>query len=113
MKAWMSVYLLLLPLSLYSHFSLQTTLTFNKFQEAQSAGKFDAVKILHPLKLRYFTPSELLRIFSFELPLEYEHNPTFVWPENISKKTKYKLIGNSVNVKVVQKLIEYLFDDAE
>jgi tRNA (cytosine38-C5)-methyltransferase len=71
------------------------------------------VKILHPLRLRYFSPSELLRIFSFE-PLTSgarSSHSSFIWPLTVTTKTKYKLIGNSVNVKVVEELIRYLYED--
>jgi tRNA (cytosine38-C5)-methyltransferase len=37
----------------------------------------------------------------------------FLWPEGVSMKTKYRLIGNSVNVKVVTALINFLFDEGE
>lgn len=33
----------------------------------------------------------------------------FVWPKGISAKSKYRLIGNSVNVLVVSHLIDFLF----
>ncbi|KAJ3868176.1 S-adenosyl-L-methionine-dependent methyltransferase [Lentinula novae-zelandiae] len=71
-----------------------------------NASQQDAVSILHPLRLRYFTPSELLRIFHFNLP-----SSPFFWPESISTKTKYRLIGNSVNVHVVTELINFLYED--
>ncbi|KAF8159427.1 S-adenosyl-L-methionine-dependent methyltransferase [Crassisporium funariophilum] len=90
---------------------LDTTTTFDNFLKAQSDGNVDAVKILHPLGLRYFSPSELLRIFAFDVPQASSPNSTFIWPPTLSTKSKYKLIGNSVNVKVVQALIEYLFCD--
>jgi tRNA (cytosine38-C5)-methyltransferase len=63
--------------------------------------------LLAPLKLRYFTPSELLRLFAF-IPLR-AGDGGWVWPEDVSRKSRYKLIGNSVNVRVVKELIEYLF----
>jgi tRNA (cytosine38-C5)-methyltransferase len=86
--------------------------TFDKFLKAQSEGDSNSVEILRPLVLRYFSPSELLRIFAFNPPgLLSKDSKTFVWPEGISKKSKYRLIGNSVNVKVVQELIEYLFSE--
>jgi tRNA (cytosine38-C5)-methyltransferase len=83
--------------------------TFNEFLKARSDGNPNSVEILRPLVLRYFSPSELLRIFAFNPPGLLSQDLTFVWPEGISKKSKYRLIGNSVNVKVVQELIEYLF----
>ncbi|SJL05409.1 related to tRNA (cytosine(38)-C(5))-methyltransferase [Armillaria ostoyae] len=61
-----------------------TTKTFDEFLPTADLA------ILRPLRLRYFTPNELLRIFDFD-PL------LFQWPDNVSRKTKYRLIGNSVN----------------
>lgn len=84
----------------------QTTRTFDQFFEAQAQGQADAVRILDPLRLRYFTPTELLRLFHFE-PKE----GVFLWPEIISLKSQYKLIGNSVNVRVVTELVNYLFQE--
>jgi tRNA (cytosine38-C5)-methyltransferase len=31
-----------------------------------------------------------------------------VWPEGLSNKVKYRLLGNSVNVAVVAELLRYL-----
>ena len=71
------------------------------------------MRILDSLRLRYFTPTELLRIFCF-LPTntaaEGGRHPEFHWPEDLSTKAKYRLIGNSVNVRVVANLIDYLFE---
>ncbi|KAG1725577.1 S-adenosyl-L-methionine-dependent methyltransferase [Suillus paluster] len=89
---------------------LDTTEVFDNFLEARSRGDKEAVRILDQLQLRYFTPSELLKIFRFEEP---ESNQQFIWPPDISLKSKYRLIGNSVNVEVVRHLIDYLFDGEE
>jgi site-specific DNA-cytosine methylase len=51
--------------------------------------------------MRYFTPRELLNIFGF--PSDYS------FPEQISLKKRYELIGNSVNVTVVRHLLNRLF----
>ncbi|KAG5646914.1 hypothetical protein DXG03_001990 [Asterophora parasitica] len=88
--------------------SLDTTETFNKFLQARSENDEDAIQILRPLGLRYFSPAELLRIFHFTPP---QSDSIFAWPAGISTKTKYRLIGNSVNVKVVKELIRYLFQE--
>ncbi|KAJ7795712.1 S-adenosyl-L-methionine-dependent methyltransferase [Mycena olivaceomarginata] len=92
---------------------LQTTTVFDVFLQKQlsptSADALDAVRTLNILRLRYFSPEELLRLFAFA-PL-HDSSPAFVWPDSISRKTKYRLIGNSVNVKVVQELIGYLFEE--
>ncbi|KAK0456781.1 DNA methyltransferase ZMET4 [Armillaria borealis] len=76
---------------------LDTTKTFDEFLPTADLA------ILRPLRLRYFTPNELLRIFDFD-PL------LFQWPDNVSRKTKYRLIGNSVNVRVVAALLDHLFE---
>ncbi|KAJ7836338.1 S-adenosyl-L-methionine-dependent methyltransferase [Mycena olivaceomarginata] len=90
-----------------------TTTVFDVFLQRQlsptSADALDAVRTLDILRLRYFSPEELLRLFAFA-PL-HDSSPAFVWPDSISRKTKYRLIGNSVNVKVVQELIGYLFEE--
>ncbi|KAI8983204.1 S-adenosyl-L-methionine-dependent methyltransferase [Trametes punicea] len=90
---------------------LDTTSTFDAFLDAQRRGDENAVRLLHPLRLRYFSPTELLRLFAFLPPASDDRQEcTFIWPEDISTKTKYKLIGNSVNVRVVTELINYLFE---
>jgi hypothetical protein len=63
------------------------------------------MEILRPLRLRYFSPGELLRLFCFE---GVGSDSGFRWPDGLSMKTKYRLIGNSVNVLVVTALIECL-----
>ncbi|KAG2069855.1 S-adenosyl-L-methionine-dependent methyltransferase [Suillus decipiens] len=89
---------------------LDTSEVFDRFLEAQSRGDEDAVRVLDQLHLRYFTPSELLKIFRIEDP---ECSQRFLWPPTISLKSQYRLIGNSVNVEVVRHLIDYLFDGDE
>ncbi|OCH88975.1 S-adenosyl-L-methionine-dependent methyltransferase [Obba rivulosa] len=88
---------------------LDTTIIFDRFLTAQSRGETSAVRMLDQLELRYFSPSELLRIFGFE-PTG-RRSITFHWPDDISVKTQYRLIGNSVNVRVVTELINYLLTD--
>ncbi|KAJ8715945.1 hypothetical protein PYW08_013230 [Mythimna loreyi] len=60
------------------------------------------VESLKELKLRYFTPKEVLMLMSF--PKSYS------LPTNISMKQCYRLIGNSVNVKVISELLKLLFE---
>ena len=61
---------------------------------------------LNPIDLlgyiRYFTPNEILKFLCFD--------DNFIFPNNLSEKAKYKLLGNSVNVKVVNILMNYLFN---
>ncbi|XP_060048216.1 tRNA (cytosine(38)-C(5))-methyltransferase isoform X2 [Erinaceus europaeus] len=52
------------------------------------------------LKLRYFTPKEIANLLGFP--------PEFGFPEKIGVKQRYRLLGNSLNVHVVAKLIKIL-----
>ncbi|XP_037693582.1 tRNA (cytosine(38)-C(5))-methyltransferase isoform X2 [Choloepus didactylus] len=52
------------------------------------------------LKLRYFTPREIANLLGFP--------PQFGFPEKITVKQQYRLLGNSLNVRVVAKLIQIL-----
>jgi tRNA (cytosine38-C5)-methyltransferase len=90
---------------IYFIISAQTTATFDKFLLAQANGDVQAVEILRPLRLRYFSPEELLRLLCFE---DAGSDSTFRWSEGVSTKTKYRLLGNSVNVLVVSALIRYM-----
>lgn len=54
------------------------------------------------LKLRYFTPKEIANLLGF--PSE------FGFPEKITVKQRYRLLGNSLNVHVVAKLIKILYE---
>lgn len=61
---------------------------------------------LNPISLlgfiRFFTPNEILKFLSF--------SENFSFPDNLSEKTKYRLLGNSINVKVVNILMNYLLN---
>jgi tRNA (cytosine38-C5)-methyltransferase len=52
--------------------------------------------------IRYFTPKEILKFLCFD--------DNFIFPKNLSEKAQYKLLGNSINVKVVNILMNYLFN---
>lgn len=69
------------------------------------------MRILDPLRLRYFSPEELLRLFGFNPRIDSLEPAYFKWPDTkvVRLRSQYRLIGNSVNVTVVQALIEYLF----
>lgn len=58
---------------------------------------------LKSLNLRYFTPTEIAKLMSFP--------DKFVFPSDTSNKQRYRLLGNSINVAVVGKLIEILYND--
>lgn len=53
--------------------------------------------------LRYFTPREIANMHSF--PEEFE------FPEHISLKQRYALLGNSLSIAVVAPLLQYLFTE--
>lgn len=53
--------------------------------------------------IRKFSPEELLNIFGFP--------STFSFPDSISLENRYKLVGNSVNVSIVERLLECLLWD--
>ncbi|NXX45049.1 TRDMT methyltransferase, partial [Tricholaema leucomelas] len=55
---------------------------------------------LSTLKLRYFTPREIANLHGF--PLE------FGFPDQVTAKQRYRLLGNSLNVHLVAKLISIL-----
>lgn len=75
----------------------ETFLQASKY-ERQS---LEVSEILAKLKLRYFTPREVCRLMCF--PEE------FIFPEHMTRKQKYRLLGNSINVHVVSKLIFLLY----
>lgn len=58
------------------------------------------LELVRSLRLRFFTPKEICRLMCFP--------DTFSFPENISRKQQYMLLGNSVNVRVVSALIKVL-----
>jgi tRNA (cytosine38-C5)-methyltransferase len=84
---------------------LKTGDQFLKFEQT------DDLDVLRELRLRYFTPTELTRIFYLR-PCgpggKDVSNTDFLWPPTLSDKAKYRLIGNSVNVAVVAALIRHL-----
>ncbi|XP_046823658.1 tRNA (cytosine(38)-C(5))-methyltransferase [Vespa crabro] len=57
----------------------------------------DQLQLFLSLKLRYFTPKEVSRLMCFP--------EDFTFPNSTTIKQKYRLLGNSINVDVVSKLI--------
>ncbi|XP_053323685.1 tRNA (cytosine(38)-C(5))-methyltransferase [Spea bombifrons] len=55
---------------------------------------------LSTLKMRYFTPKEIANLHGFP--------PQFGFPDKTTTKQQYRLLGNSLNVQVVAKLITVL-----
>jgi tRNA (cytosine38-C5)-methyltransferase len=67
---------------------------------------FKDVQTLMKLKLRFLTPTEIARLHA--LPIDLGQ---FKFPEKLSIKQRYKLLGNSLNVHVVYNLfMHHLFN---
>ncbi|NXT41277.1 TRDMT methyltransferase, partial [Pelecanoides urinatrix] len=70
------------------------------FKHIEELPEEEKLMKLSTLKLRYFTPREIANLHGF--PLE------FGFPDKITIKQCYRLLGNSLNVHVVAKLISIL-----
>lgn len=57
---------------------------------------------LQHLALRFFTPNEVARLMNFP--------PELSFPEDVTDKQRYRLLGNSINVAVVAEVMKLLFD---
>ncbi|XP_043645771.1 tRNA (cytosine(38)-C(5))-methyltransferase [Drosophila teissieri] len=105
----------------YTHYTEGTGSAYTPLSEEESHRIFELVKeidtnnqdgvkseeilqqrlgLLHQVKLRYFTPREVARLMSF--PEDFE------FPAETTNRQKYRLLGNSINVKVVGELIKLL-----
>lgn len=69
----------------------------------ESLSSDEKLEKLKSLKLRYFTPAEIAKLMSFP--------DKFTFPLETTNKQRYRLLGNSINVAVVGKLIEILYND--
>eukprot|EP00908_Phaeocystis_cordata_P000192 Transcript_10199.p3 GENE.Transcript_10199~~Transcript_10199.p3 ORF type:complete len:114 (+),score=46.14 Transcript_10199:679-1020(+) len=56
---------------------------------------------LLPLRPRFFSPREIANLHGFP--------PEFAFPESVSRKKRYELLGNSLSVQVVGRLLGFLF----
>nr|XP_022916822.1 tRNA (cytosine-5-)-methyltransferase [Onthophagus taurus] len=69
------------------------------YKESKNYDDFNSkLECLMKLNLRYFTPREVLRLMCFP--------ENFNFPDEITDKQCFNLIGNSVNIKVVSELIK-------
>ena len=77
---------------------------FQDFAALQKTGEEGlAVERLQSVKLRYFTPREVASLMSFP--------PSFSFPPSLSRAQRYKVMGNSLNVAVVSRLLRYLLHE--
>lgn len=72
-------------------------------QNDESLSEKDEIQTLKELGLRYFTPREVANLHSFP--------EDFHFPQHITLKQKYALLGNSLSVAVVAPLLRYLFTE--
>uniref|UniRef100_A0A3Q3W0A6 tRNA (cytosine(38)-C(5))-methyltransferase n=1 Tax=Mola mola TaxID=94237 RepID=A0A3Q3W0A6_MOLML len=70
------------------------------FRGLDQCSEEEKVQRLMTLKLRYFTPREVANLMGFP--------QSFSFPEHISAKQQYKVMGNSLNVVVVARLLQLL-----
>jgi len=61
------------------------------------------IHLISRLKLRYFTEREIALIMGFP--------KDFSFPNELTLKQRYRVLGNSINVRVVAELIKYLLLD--
>lgn len=65
------------------------------------AAKSTETCFMKDLGLRYFTPREVANLHSFP--------SDFCFPEHITVRQQYALLGNSLSIAVVAPLLHYLF----
>nr|XP_056713430.1 tRNA (cytosine(38)-C(5))-methyltransferase isoform X2 [Euleptes europaea] len=70
------------------------------FKSFEALSEEEKLMKLSALKLRYFTPREIANLHGFP--------PQFDFPGKVTMKQCYRLLGNSLNVHVVAKLISIL-----
>ncbi|KAJ8010416.1 hypothetical protein DPEC_G00074850 [Dallia pectoralis] len=70
------------------------------FSSLETLSDEEKLQQLSSLKLRYFTPVEIANLMGFPKQLTF--------PKNISIKQQYRVLGNSLNVHVVARLIKLL-----
>lgn len=98
----------------YTHYAEGTGSVFCPVSEKQLDAVFDEIQSelctpeeklskLKSLNLRYFTPTEIAKLMSFP--------DTFSFPPETTNRQRYRVLGNSINVAVVGKLIDILYSD--
>ncbi|KAJ0022716.1 hypothetical protein NQD34_014850 [Periophthalmus magnuspinnatus] len=70
------------------------------YQGLEELSEEQRLRRLHTLRLRYFSPREVANLMGFP--------QSFAFPEDVPVKQRYKVLGNSLNVEVVCKLLQIL-----
>jgi site-specific DNA-cytosine methylase len=73
--------------------------TDSMIDSEEKASKADVAAPVVLPDLRFFTPSEIVRLHCFP--------DGFGFPNDMGRKKQYQLLGNSLNCLVVARLIEY------
>ncbi|KAL0130204.1 hypothetical protein PUN28_002057 [Cardiocondyla obscurior] len=100
----------------YGHYAEGTGSVYCPFAEETIRLKYTEVsnhendldkqmQILSNLKLRFFSPKEVCRLMCFP--------EDFNFPKHVTDKQKYRLLGNSINVHVISRLIFLLCTENE
>lgn len=85
--------------SVYS--PLQTTQVQQVMQQLKNIEESnEKIEIIKTLRLRYFTAKQVSKLMCFP--------DDFTFPNSVTNKQKYRLLGNSINVHVVSQLIYLL-----
>lgn len=100
----------------YGHYAEGTGSVYCPFTDETIKLKYNEVgsyendsdkqmQILSDLKLRFFSPREVCRLMCFP--------EDFNFPKHITDRQKYRLLGNSINIHVVSRLIFLLCTENE
>lgn len=95
----------------YSRFMEGTGSVYSPKSDSEVQQVFDELKImdlsedtklklLKSLELRFFSPREVANLMNFR--------KSFKFPSCLTKKQRYRLLGNSININVVAELIKIL-----
>ncbi|XP_028158075.1 tRNA (cytosine(38)-C(5))-methyltransferase [Ostrinia furnacalis] len=88
--------------SVFTEASRETVKECFKKANASEVSSPEFIQTMRELKLRFFTPKEISALMAF--PKDYS------FPQTVTIKQCYRLLGNSVNVKVISELLKILFD---
>lgn len=82
--------------------------SFLQTQRLEMEYEPDDVPTLLTLGLRFFTPTEIARLHA--LPIDSDHGMKygFAFPANVTLIQQYRLLGNSLNVRVVSRILSHL-----
>ena len=76
-------------------------LVYSRARQEPDEGK--RVEILKELRMRRFSPSEIASLLGFP--------PTFCFPGETTTAQRYRVLGNSLNVAVVARLMRVMFGE--